>query len=130
MGSAKQVSIAARVHAMLWGVFGIGGFVAALLLPVIIYLNNIAYPLGLWPMAGKDPTSLLVGHRLSSLFILVTIAGSLYHGIFRFQTTLAELGLGRYKEKLAALGYAVIGPAIVLLLIYLLALNPGLLRLP
>ncbi len=128
--SSQSVSVVARVHAVLWGVFSLGGFIAAFLLPVLIYVNNIAYPLGLWPTTRLDPTSLMVSNRLSTLFIFLTIAGSLYHGIFRFQTTLPELGLGRFKEKLAALGYAVIGTGIVMLIIFLLALNPGLLRLP
>ena len=107
-----------------------GGFIAAFLLPVLIYVNNIAYPLGLWPATRLDPTGLMVSNRFSTLFIFLAIAGSLYHGIFRFQTTLLELGLGRFKEKLAVLGYAVIGTGIVMLIIFLLALNPGLLRLP
>lgn len=129
MGS-QSVSLAARVHALLWGVFSLGGFVAAFLLPVLIYVNNIAFPLGLWPTTSMDPASLMVTGRLSTIFILLTIAGSLYHGIFRFQTTLTELGLARFKEKLAALGYAVIGTGIVMLIVFLLALNPSLLRLP
>ena len=129
MGS-QSVSIAARVHALLWGVFSLGGFIAAFLLPVLIYANNIAFPLGLWPTTSMDPASLMVTGRLSTIFILLTIAGSLYHGIFRFQTTLTELGLARFKEKLAALGYAVIGTGIVMLIVFLLALNPSLLRLP
>ena len=128
--SSQSVSIAARVHAVLWGVFSIAGFIAAFLLPVLIYVNNIAYPLGLWPTTRLDPTSLMVSNRLSPIFIFLTIAGSLYHGIFRFQTTLTELGLGGFKEKLVALGYAVIGTGIVMLIIFLLALNPSLLRLP
>ena len=127
---SQNVSIAARAHAILWGVFSIGGIIAAFLLPVLIYVNNVAYPLGLWPATRLDPTSLMVSNRLSTIFIFLTIAGSLYHGIFRFQTTLTELGLGGFKEKLAALGYAVIGTGIVMLIVFLLALSPGLLRLP
>jgi len=37
----------ARLHAILWGVFSMGGFIAAFLLPVLIYLVGIASPLGL-----------------------------------------------------------------------------------
>jgi len=115
---------------LLWGVFSLGGFISAFLLPVLIYVNNIAYPLGLWPAGSTDPTSVLVAGRLSTLFIFVTVAGSLFHGVFRFISTLPELGLRGDKEKLAAAGYAVIGTGIVMMTVYLLALNPGLLRLP
>ncbi|HLE64623.1 MAG TPA: hypothetical protein VI816_00685 [Candidatus Bathyarchaeia archaeon] len=130
MAGSRTLSMAARVHAMLWGVFSLGGFISAFLLPVLIYINNIAYPLGLWPAGSTDPTSILVASRLSTLFIFVTVAGSLFHGVFRFMSTLPELGLRGAGEKLAAVGYAIAGTAIVMLIVYLLALNPGLLRLP
>ena len=130
MASSRGVSVAARVHALLWGVFSLGGFISAFLLPVLVYVNNIAYPLGLWPAGTTDPTSVLVAQRLSTLFILVTIAGSLFHGVFRFVSTLPELGLRGDKKKLAAAGYAVIGTGIVMMVVYLLAINPSLLRLP
>ena len=122
--------MAARVHALLWGIFSLGGFIAAFLLPILIYVNNIAYPLGLWPATGMDPTTILVSRRLSTLFIFLTVAGSLYHGMFRFMATLPELGLGRLKGRLEALGFAAIGAGIVMLALYLLTLYPGLLRLP
>lgn len=130
MAASPKVSTAAKLHAMLWGIFSVGGFISAFLLPVLIYVNNIAYPLGLWPMSSSDPTSLMVAHLLPTLFIFLTIAGSLFHGVFRFMSTLPELGLGRFKERQAAVGYAIIGAGIVMLVVYLLALNPSLLRLP
>ncbi len=130
MARSQSLSTAARVHALLWGVFSLGGIIAAFLLPVLIYVNSVAYPLGLWPATSMDPTSLLVSQRLSALFVFLTIAGSLYHGMFRFTSTLAELGLGRVRGRVAAFGYAVVGAGIVMLLLYLVALNPGLLRLP
>jgi len=122
----SKMSAAARLHALLWGVFSLGGFIAAFLLPVLIYVNNIAYPLGLWPMTSKDPTSLLVTDQiLGSIFVFVAIAGSLFHGVFRFQTTLPELGLKSQTDRIAAIGYAVIAVGIVVLLYYLLVLNPS-----
>ncbi len=123
------MSAAARLHALLWGVFSLGGFIAAFLLPVLIYVNNIAYPLGLWPVTGRDPTSLLVTDQvIGSLFVFVAIAGSLFHGVFRFQATLGELGLKGQVERIAAVGYAVIAVGIVVLAYYLLVLNPSFLK--
>jgi fumarate reductase subunit D len=122
----SKVSVAARLHALFWGVFSLGGFIAAFLLPVLIYVNNIAFPLGLWPMTSKDPTSLLVADQiLGSLFVFVTIGGSLFHGIFRFQTTLPELGLKGQTDRIVAIGYAIIAVGIFVLLYYLLVLNPS-----
>jgi len=121
----------ARLHAILWGVFSMGGFIAAFLLPVLIYLVGIAYPLGLWPVTGTDPTtSILDHHRLGTLFLFVTVAGSLYHGIFRFQSTLTEIGLSRAKRALEAIGYLIIIIGILATAIYLLQYNPSFFTLP
>ncbi len=121
----------ARLHAILWGVFSVGGFIAAFLLPVLIYIVGIAYPLGLWPISGQDPTtSILNHHHLGTLFLFVTVAGSLYHGIYRFQSTLTELGLARAKRALEALGYLIVIVGILAAAYYLLMLNPGVLSLP
>ncbi len=123
------MSAAARLHALLWGVFSVGGFIAAFLLPVLIYVNNIAYPLGLWPVTSKDPTRLLVTDQIvSSLFVFVAVAGSLFHGVYRFQTTLGELGLKKYEDRIIAIGYTIIAVGISALLYYLLFLNPSFVR--
>ena len=120
----------ARLHALLWGIFSLGGMNAAFLLPVMIYMTAIAYPFGLWPFSSpsgclycptRDPSFLVTGHLLGALFIFVTIAGSLYHGIFRFQTTLTELGLLRYRRALEAVGYFIIFVGIIVLGYYLVA---------
>lgn len=107
-----------------------GGTIAAFFLPVMIYLTGIAYPLGLWPFNGnKDAGFLVTGHLLGTLFVFVTIAGSLYHGIFRFQSTLTEVGLMRVRRGLEAIGYLIIIVGIIILAYYLLVLNPNILKL-
>lgn len=111
----------ARLHAILWGIFSLGGMIAAFLLPVLIYMTAIAYPFGLWPFNGsKDPSFLITGHLLGALFIFVTVAGSLFHGIFRFQSVLTEIGLSKYKKALEGVGYAIIFVGIIVLGYYLL----------
>jgi fumarate reductase subunit D len=121
----------ARLHGILWGVFSVGGFIAALLLPVLIYLVGIAYPFGLWPVIGTDPTtSILDHHHLGTLFLFVTVAGSLYHGIYRFQSTLTEIGLARAKKALEAIGYLIIVLGIFATAFYLLRYNPNFFILP
>lgn len=113
----------ARLHAVLWGIFSAGGFVAAFLLPILVYLVGIAYPLGLWPVTSTDPTRLFVVRRLGVLFIFVTITGSLFHGVFRFQSTLVELGLKKYGRAIEAIGYFVIAIGVIALVYYLLRLD-------
>src|SRR5256885_14518470 len=110
----------AKLHAILWGIFSLGGMIAAFLLPVMIYMTAIAYPFSLWPFNGtRDPSFLVTGHLLGALFIFVTIAGSLYHGIFRFQSVLTEVGLLRYRRALEAVGYFIIFVGIIALAYYL-----------
>ncbi len=121
----------ARLHAILWSIFSAGGFIAAFLLPVLIYLVGIAYPLGLWPITSRDPTTLILDHHhLGTLFLFVTVAGSLYHGIFRFQSTLTEIGLARAKRALEAIGYLIIIIGILATAFYLLKYNPNFFSLP
>ncbi len=121
----------ARLHAILWGVFSMGGFIAAFLLPVLIYLVGIAYPLGLWPVANGDPTSAILNHHhIGTLFLFVTVAGSWYHGIFRFQSTLTEIGLAPVRRALEAIGYLIIIIGILATAVYLLQYNPGFFSLP
>ncbi|HZD12904.1 MAG TPA: hypothetical protein VE177_05225 [Candidatus Binatus sp.] len=115
-----------KLHALLWGVFSVGGFIAAFLLPILIYINNIAYPLGLWPVGNAEPVrSFLIMSLLSTLFVFVTIGGSLFHGIFRFKTTLPELGLKKAGSVISIAGYVVIIVGLLALVYYLLALNPS-----
>ncbi len=110
----------ARLHALLWGIFSLGGMIAAFLLPVLIYLTAIAYPYSLWPFNGtKNPGFLITGHTLGALFLFVTVAGSLFHGIFRFQSVLTEVGLQKYRRGLEAVGYFIIFAGIIILGYYL-----------
>ncbi|HZY94451.1 MAG TPA: hypothetical protein VFE98_06260 [Candidatus Bathyarchaeia archaeon] len=118
----------ARLHAVLWGIFSLGGIIAAFLLPILIYLAGIAYPLGLWPVAN-DPTGVLVTRRLGILFIFAAIAGSLFHGLFRFQATLVELGLKRYSRALAGIAYTIFAISAIILVYYLLVLHPNFFKL-
>ena len=112
----------ARLHALLWGIFSLGGMIAAFLLPVLIYMLGIAYPLNLWPFNGtRDPGFLVTGRLLGALFIFVTLAGSLYHGVFRFQSVLTEVGLQRHRRALEAVGYFLIFAGIIILAYYLLS---------
>jgi len=123
----------AKLHAILWGIFSLGGMIAAFLLPVMIYMTAIAYPFGLWPFNTdnpacpscltlvRDPSLLVTGHLLGALFVFVTIAGSLFHGIFRFQSALTEVGLLKYRRALEAVGYCIIFVGIIVLAYYLIA---------
>jgi fumarate reductase subunit D len=112
-----------KLHALLWGIFSVGGIIAAFLLPVLIFVSNIAYPLGLWPAANISLIkTVFIVSLLAAIFVFVTIGGSLFHAIFRFKTTLPELGLKRASSIISAVGYIIITAGLISLVYYLFQL--------
>ena len=94
-----------------WALFGAGGAIAALCIPVLIFLNGLAIPLG-W-IAAPDYESLLtlVKHPLTRLFLFGLISLSLFHWAHRFRFTLYDgLQLKHLHTLIAVLCY---GSAIV-----------------
>ena len=123
MDKSKREYKRDTLHALLWGIFSAGGFIAAFLLPVLIFVSNIAYPLGLWPAANISLIkTVFIVSLLSAFFVFVTIGGSLFHAIFRFKTTLPELGLKRASSLISALGYIIIAVGLIALVYYLFQL--------
>jgi len=92
-----------------WALFGAGGTVAALLVPIHLFLQGIAAPLG-W--VSVDPT--LFGHPLVKLYLFVLISLPLYHWAHRFRYTLYDLGVKGMRQSIAVLcyGIAVVGTAV------------------
>lgn len=94
---------------LLWGLFSLGGFLTAFLLPVTIVAISFLVPLGFWP-AGRtgydwlasalDPSSFL--GIVVRLFFLLLIAGSFFHAAHRFTYVLVEAGLQKHH---AAIGF-------------------------
>jgi len=96
-----------RVSPMFWGLFSVGGFLVALLLPVFIVMNSLAYPFHLVPadrvtfdgarafLAGAPlqggPLSVLAPW-LAKLFLVVLVGGCLFHGTHRLKFMLMDAG--------------------------------------
>jgi fumarate reductase subunit D len=74
----------------LWLLFSAGGTVAALLFPIHLLLNGLAFPLGLLPAPTYDSLRSLVGHPLTRLYLLVLISLPLFHWAHRFRYTLYD----------------------------------------
>src|SRR5213594_4359959 len=84
-----------------WALFGAGGTVAALLVPIHLFLHGIAAPLG-W--VSINPS--LFGHPLVKLYLFVLISLPLYHWAHRFRYTLYDgLKLKHLTELIAVLCY-------------------------
>ena len=85
-----------------WSLFGAGGAISALILPVLLFFFGIAIPFG-W-IDSPDYTYLhqLIEPLLIRLGFLIIISLSLFHWAHRFRFTLHEgLQLHKYSRYIA-----------------------------
>ncbi len=96
---------------MWWSLFGAGGAISAIFLPVLLFFTGIVFPLGL-AEPSHDHLRSLIDPWYSRLLILAIISLSLFHWAHRFRFTLHEgLQLQSYDKLIAVLCY---GASIVL----------------
>ncbi|PYQ08282.1 MAG: fumarate reductase subunit D [Acidobacteria bacterium] len=104
--------MARPITPLLWLLFSAGGTVAALLFPVHLFLNGLAFPLGWLPAPRYESLRSLVGHPLTRLYLLVLVSLPLFHWAHRFRYTLYDgLQLKHLTVLIAVLCYgaAVVG---------------------
>lgn len=104
-----------------WALFGAGGAVAAFCLPVLLFLNGLAVPLGWVDAPRHEDIVLLVQHPLVRLFLFVLISLSLFHWGHRFRFTLYDgLQLKHLHTLIAVLCYssAVIGTVLTAIVLW------------
>jgi fumarate reductase subunit D len=109
-----------RVEPLVWLTFSGGGVLAAVLLPVLVFLFALAIPLGWVSTPDHAHLSAIVGHPLTFLVLLGTFVVLLVHSAHRFRYTLYDGLQIKAKRTVAALCYggALVGSiaAIVVLL--------------
>lgn len=99
----------------LWALFSAGGVVAAFLIPVLLFLYGLAFPLGWLEPPSYQSTLALVRHPLTRLVLFVLCSLPLFHWAHRFRFTLYDgLQIKHLNEVINVLCYggAVIGTAI------------------
>ncbi len=99
----------------LWALFSVGGTVAALFIPVHLFLTGLAFPLGWLEAPGYDSFLGLIKHPLVRLYLFVLISLPLFHWAHRFRYTLYDgLKLKHLTELIAAICYgsALVGTAV------------------
>jgi succinate dehydrogenase subunit D len=97
-----------------WALFSAGGVLAALFLPVHIFLN-MAIALGWVEAPGYEDLLALVRHPLTRLYLFGLISLCLFHWAHRFRFTLYDgLQLKHLNQLIAVLCY---GSAIVGMLV-------------
>jgi fumarate reductase subunit D len=90
----------------LWLLFSAGGVMAAMLMPVLVFLFGIAFPLGWLSPPAYDSIRALVIHPLTRLVLFFVCALSLFHWAHRFRYTLYDgLQIKHLNEVITALCY-------------------------
>jgi fumarate reductase subunit D len=105
----------------LWALFSAGGVVAAFLIPMLLFLFGLAFPLGWLEPPTYQRTLALVSHPLGRLVLFVLCSLSLFHWAHRFRYTLYDgLQIKHLNEVIFFLCYggAVAGTAVAACLLW------------
>lgn len=94
---------------IVWGLFSLGGFLTAFLLPVMIFALSLAVPLGLWApeRVGYEAYAVRFTDPLFHLLLFALIGGSLFHGMHRLRHILLDAGLKRADPLLIVVCYGI-----------------------
>ena len=112
-----------KLEPLLWGVFSAGGTIAALVLPVHIFLNNVAPQLG-WISADivsyKSMANLL-GHPLVKIYIIFTFIMMFYYAVHRFSFVPQELLFNISHKTTARIGQTLLSVFAIATLVIVIA---------
>ena len=99
-------------EALLWMLFSAGGVLSGMLMPILVLLFGVAFPLG-WLTAPSHAQMLVViGNPLTRFALFGLCVLSLFHWAHRFRHTLYDgLQIKHLNEVIALLSYgaAVVG---------------------
>ena len=74
----------------LWLLFSAGGVFAAMVIPAMLFLFAVAFPLGWLRSPGYESLLALASHPLARLFLFALCMLSLFHWAHRFRYTLYD----------------------------------------
>ncbi len=97
-----------KIEPLLWVLFSAGGVMAALVIPILLVLFGLAFPLG-W-LSPPDHAHLLsiLGHSLTRVVLFFLCVLSLFHWAHRFRYTLYDgLQIKHLNELINSLCYGV-----------------------
>jgi fumarate reductase subunit D len=99
---------------VLWMLFSAGGVLSAVLMPVLVLLFGLAFPLGWLAPPPHDRMLAVLGNPLVALTLVALCVLSLFHWAHRFRHTLYDgLQIKHLNEVIAVLCYggAIVGSA-------------------
>lgn len=90
-----------------WGMFSLGGTIAAFLIPIHIFFDGLAVPLGLVsPEAlGYERMKDLLENPVFKVYLFVLVVLPLYHAAHRIRFSLYELGIREFRLSMDLLCY-------------------------
>lgn len=96
-----------QMEPLWWGMFAAGGTIAALLLPVHVFLNNIAVPLGWFSSDAIGYTHLadLLSNPLVKAYLVIFMVPTLFHAAHRLKFLPHDLVLPVSPATVGAIGY-------------------------
>jgi fumarate reductase subunit D len=103
--------------------FSAGGVVAALLLPIHLFLFGLAFPLGWLEAPSYQSLLALVRHPIARLYLLVLCTLPLFHWAHRFRFTLYDgLQIKHLNELINTFCYggAVLGTILAAYLLWMI----------
>jgi fumarate reductase subunit D len=103
------------IEPFLWLLFSAGGVLSALLMPSLVFLFGLAFPLGWLAAPTYQHLLTVVGHPLTRIALFVLCVLSLFHWAHRFRYTLYDgLQIKHLNELINALCYggAIVGSLI------------------
>lgn len=96
-----------RAEAAAWLLFSAGGMASALLVPVLVLLFGLLFPLGLLTPPDHAGLAALLTHPLVRILLFGLCVLALLHWAHRFRYTLFDgLQLERMRAPISALCYA------------------------
>jgi fumarate reductase subunit D len=78
------------IEPLLWVLFSAGGVLAALLIPILLFLFGLAFPLGWLSPPNHVYLLTVLRHPVTRGVLLLLCALSLFHGAHRFRYTLYD----------------------------------------
>jgi fumarate reductase subunit D len=78
------------IEPLLWLLFSAGGVLAALLLPAVVFLFGVAFPLGWLSAPSHEHLLAVLHHPLSRVILFLLCLLSLFHWAHRFRYTLYD----------------------------------------
>jgi fumarate reductase subunit D len=106
---------------LLWLLFSAGGVVSGLLMPVLVLLLGVVFPLRLRQPPSYERMLVLLGNPIAHLVLFVLCMLSLFHWAHRFRHTLYDgLQIKHLNEVIAIVSYgmAVVGTLIAAYLLW------------